>query len=402
MALGGGAPLNIRVDTWSPEDLYDRRDVTRSEAAGREGQLRWSWSTMAHLMVCPRRFQLAVLHRMVSSAVSPALQIGIAVHTGMETFWRRIMWEDVAEGGNPVWRTDTARLGRVAAAAVEDALKVVDEDLRVAPGERMIAHKVVNNFGFATASTHARKWRPLWIEGVLDVDLAGMFDKADPESDADTRLLRQTWPREVYGPPPWPDVVRKALPLIAWEVRPDLVVDELEVDGASRPGIWVVDHKTIKQVRAQEFVGYRMDGQVVGNTLGCRLSRFPAVQGFVVDLLGKSDEPAFLHGYVEPSRRLQREFALEVGRRQAEYRRHYAAGEWPRVFTRAGCADQYGLCNYFAPCEEGAGAIPVTSGTYPGFIRAGEDAQEQEAQEDRETFIDTLFREAEREARARR
>lgn len=399
MPLPGAAPLNVRVDKWGPEDLYDRRDVTRSEAAGREGQLRWSWSTLAYLMICPRRFQLAVLHQMVSAESSPPLQIGIAVHTGMETFWRRVLWEDTQGSSGEKWRDDLGHVDHVARLGIDDALMVVDGDPRVGPAERMIAHKVINNYGFAAASTQVAKWRPLWIEGVLDVDLVAMFDGADPEDDNDTRLLRQVWPREVYGPPPWPEVVRKALPLIPWEVRPDLVVEEIPRNGAEdpHPGIWVVDHKTIYAARPQEFVAYRMDGQVVGNILGARLSRFPEVQGFIVNLLGKTDEPTFFHGYVTPSRRLQREFALEVGRRQQEYRRNYAAAAWPRVYTRGACVDQYGLCGYFEPCEEGGGALPVASGTYPGFVHVGEPSKDEE----RETFIDQLLSDAKQRAKAK-
>ena len=358
MALAGDAPLNVRVDTWAQSDLYDARDVTRSEHPDRAGQVRWSWSTLSSLITCPRKFQLGVLSQVAPADMPQALRVGIAVHTGMETFWRRVLWEDSMRSGDD-WRADAGRLGAVVAAARDDATGIVENDPRLEAIDRFVAIKVVRNFGYETAHMQVRQWRPLWIEGVLAVDLGALFSAQNPNNDDDALFLSRTLPQEVFGPPPWP----ADEPLIPWEARPDLVIES----AGERPGVWVVDHKTMSRVRASELRAYTQDGQVLGNLLACRLSRFPQATGFVVDLLGKADVPSFFHGFVEPADALLREFAVEVARRQQQYRRFVAEGFWPRSFTRGACVDQYGACDFFDPCSEGRGADSLVSGTYPGF-----------------------------------
>ena len=354
MALGGDRPLNIRVDKWTPEDWYDSRDVTRSEAPGREGHVRWSWHTLSHLLVCPRRFQLAVLGQMVPGTAAQPLQIGIAVHTGMEVFWRRVMWEDRNWRLDPPWRTLPGELDKVVTAAATDAAKVTAADPRVGADERLIALRVLSNFAYEAARSLVAKWRPLWIEGGLAVDLKDVAHAGSGVS-------------------------------IPWEARPDLIV--VEEGDLAHSGVWVVDHKTASRAVASELMAYRMDGQVLGNILAARLGGFPEVRGFIVNMLGKSAAPSFYHGYVTPGEALLREFADEVGRREGEFVGRMATDSWPRAFHRGACVDQYGSCAYYGPCEEGAGPIGVLSGTYPGFAKIGGSERDDQLEE----AVDIVF-----------
>lgn len=363
MPLAGAAPLNIRKDPWAPEDLYDERDVTRSEAPGRVGQVRWSWSTLSALMVCPRKFELSVLHQIAPVPPAQPLTFGIAVHTAMEVFWRRILWEDNLGGIG--WRA--AHLDAVVRLAAEDAVGILDGDTRLPSVDKPAAIRVIKNFAYETAYSQVGKWAPVWVEGVLDVDLATWFSNGRaPLRDDDLILLRRTLPTELFGRPPWPDHE----PLIPWECRPDLIVREL--DGSDHPGIWVVDHKTATAVRPTELRSYTQDGQVLGNVLGARLGVFPDAAGFCLNLLGKDAKPNFFHGYLSPMADLLGEFVLEVARWQRLYRGYLGAARWPRSFARGACMHQYGPCDFFNPCSEGRGAILAAGGSYPGLARRGE------------------------------
>ena len=337
--LDGGVAWSVVEGGLPPGTFFGPREVARSEVDGRAGEVRWSWSTLELLQTCPRKFLLAVVERVRPTGYDSALRIGVTVHTALEVFWRYVLYIDGREGGGG-GRDDPAGLEAAVEAALVGALRVIDEDPRIEAGDRLVAERVVRYFGLETAQDQVRRWVPLWIEGVLSVDLRGLLGGRGGA--------------------------------IPWEARPDLIVEEREGLLGGHPGVWVVDHKTASTVRPGAFTAYRQDGQALGNVAAAILGGWPDVLGFVPNLLGKESTPSFERGYVRPVRKLLSEFARTVRTWQAAYRGRCLADVWPRV--HAACVGRYGLCSYYDPCEEGAGMAPLIGSTsYPGFARPGED-----------------------------
>ena len=122
------------------------------------------------------------------------------------------------------------------------------------------------------------------------------------------------------------------------------------------PGTYIFEHKTAGRFDYATLNGWFNEGEILGEVghyqrLGLA-KRFGPLQGVIVNILGKQQEPKLHRTIVAPSLwQLDGHFE-DLRTFEAEINLAISMNHFPR--SRRSCVDRYGLCEHFEHCQTGA------------------------------------------------
>lgn len=123
--------------------------------------------------------------------------------------------------------------------------------------------------------------------------------------------------------------------------------------------LWIFEHKTATRETEELMDAWFLDGEILGEMYGWRLSGlehvFGKLAGVVVNIAFKNNPPRYRRLKVVVPEAVLRAYIRDRAHFNNERRRHHASGYWPRKLQ--GCLSRYGdVCGFFSHCRDG---LPV-------------------------------------------
>lgn len=123
--------------------------------------------------------------------------------------------------------------------------------------------------------------------------------------------------------------------------------------------LWIYEHKTASIETPELMDAWFLDGEVLGEMYGWKLSNLESVfgklAGVCINIAFKNTPPRYRRLKVVVPAAVQRAYERDRAYYNAERRRHRASGYWPRKLQ--GCLSRYNdVCGFFPHCRDG---LPV-------------------------------------------
>jgi hypothetical protein len=257
------------------------------------------WSKLYDFQRCPYRYNL--LHNQqelleLSSVSKPAsLELGSMLHSMLAMHYIRSMptakYNVATDAGRIAWPTPYALAERVISLEANPA--IVDE-------ARRLYSAYFNHYGNA----ETEGWQPLAIE----------LDAGDPRIHT---------------------------------CRFDMVA---RING----GVWIVEHKTASRESRDVIEGWWLDGEILGEVYGYRLSQLNEVYGplvgVLVNIVVKTQVPKFRRVEVVVTDEVLKQYAQDSLYWRSERYKCSRENRWPKKL--AGCIGRYDTCAFFDHCRD--------------------------------------------------
>jgi hypothetical protein len=138
--------------------------------------------------------------------------------------------------------------------------------------------------------------------------------------------------------------------------RYDLIAFFPKITQGRLPGTYLVEHKTSGRFDWDTLEGWANDGEVIGEAALWRslglAKRFGPLQGVIVNIVGKQQEPKFHRTTVIPEGVLVKSHLDDLRRWDGLLALCKATNNFPR--SRANCVNRFGRCDWWEHCVTGA------------------------------------------------
>lgn len=119
-------------------------------------------------------------------------------------------------------------------------------------------------------------------------------------------------------------------------------------------GIWIVEHKTSSRETREVTEGWWLDGEILGEVYGWKLSGldhvFGPLTGVLVNIVIKTTVPKFRRVEVVVTDKLLEAYKNDLAFWRGFRQSMRDLGKWPRKLN--GCIGRYGMCEFWDHCRD--------------------------------------------------